>query len=151
MKKTTYTIVVAAVTTAVVLSTQTIWHHYQTPGPSKKSHPAQVPLTAQQSIEAKQTARSILEAFGKGDWEAVAKFWPPDAPQGKRFDDVVTDKMKDVVTGLQIVSLGTPFKEGPNSWVLVPYEARFKSGDSEKNNLRLGKDSDGNWHWQGGF
>jgi hypothetical protein len=110
-----------------------------------------VTLTPQQFTEAAQAARGFLEAMKNGDWNTVAKYWPPDAPQGKRFNDIATDNMKAAVSGLEIVSLGTPYKEGPNSWILVPYEVRWKGGGTQTNSLRLGKDSTGQWHWEGGF
>jgi len=58
---------------------------------------------------------------------------------------------KNLLSGLEITSLGKPYKEGPNSWVLAPYSVRFKNGGTQTNNLRPGKDPDGSWHWQGGF
>jgi len=144
------TIIVAAVTVTAVLTTQTIVHHYRASNSSIESR-GQVKLPPQEATEAAQAARDFLEANGKGDWDTVAKFWPSNMPKGKRFEDIFTDKAKEMASGLQIISLGTPYKDGPNSWVLVPYEARFKSGDTQKNNLRLGKGADGHWTWQGGF
>ena len=85
------------------------------------------------------------------DWNTVAKYWPPNAPKGRHFEDIFTADNKAIVGGLEIVSLGTPYKEGPNSWILVPYEIQWKSGGTQKNNLRLGKGSDGQWIWEGGF
>ena len=150
MTKTAQAVIVAAVTVTAVLTTQTIVHHYRSAGSSERS-PGQVKLAPQEATEAAQAARDFLEANGKGDWNAVAKFWPANMPAGKRFEDIFTDQNKGIVSGLQIVSIGTPYKESPSSWVMVPYEIRFKSGDTQKNNLRLGKGADGLWIWQGGF
>jgi RNA polymerase sigma factor (sigma-70 family) len=150
MTKTAQAIIVAAVTVAAVLTTQTVVRHYRASNSSDGSQ-GQVKLPPQEATEAAQAARDFLEANGKGDWDAVARFWPAGAPTGKRFEDIFTDKNKELVSGLQIVSLGQPYKQGPNSWVLVPYEVRFKSGGTQKNNLRIGKDVEGRWIWQGGF
>jgi hypothetical protein len=150
MTKTTQAIMVAAVTVTAVLTTQTIVHRYRAAGASERS-PNQVKLAPQEATEAVRAARDFLEANGKGDWNAVAKFWPANAPAGKHFEDIFTDQNKGLVSGLQIVSLGTPYRESPNSWVMVPYEVRLKSGDTQKNNLRIGKGADGRWIWQGGF
>jgi len=150
MTKTTQVIIVAAVTTAAILTTQTVVHHYRASSATEQS-PGQVKLPPQEATEAAQAARNFLEANGKGDWNAVTQFWPANVPAGRRFDDLYTDKLKEMVGGLQIISLGTPYQEGPNSWVLVPYEVSFKGGGTQKNNLRLGKDATGRWIWQGGF
>ena len=108
-----------------------------------------LPLTPQQSTEATQAARSFLEAVRNEDWNAVAKFWPQDAP--KHFDDIFTEKTKGYVGGLKIISLGTPYMERPRSWVFVPYEVRFKNGDRQTNSLRIRQHPDGHWDWVGGF
>ena len=96
-------------------------------------------------------ARYALEEIVAAGYMPSLIVTAPDAPQGKRFNDIATDNMKAAVSGLEIVSLGTPYKEGPNSWILVPYEVRWKGGGTQTNGLRLGKDSTGQWHWEGGF
>jgi hypothetical protein len=149
MTKTTQAIIVGAVTAAAILTTQVIWHHYRSGGAPQTDRRAHQPLSSQQSAEAKQAARDFFGAFKDGDWDAVAKYWPANAPKGKSFNDIFTDRVKDAVNGLEIVSIGTPYKEG--SVTLVPYEVQLKGGDSQKNNLRLVKDRDGQWHWLGGF
>lgn len=152
MTKTAPAIIVAAVTVAAVLTTQTIVHHCRASNSSEGSQgQGQVKLAPPEAAEATQAARSFLEANGNGDWDTVAKFWPSNTPKGKRFEDVFTDQNKELVSGMQIVNLGTPYKENRNSWIMVPYEVRFKSGGTQKNNLRIGKGVDGHWTWQGGF
>ena len=151
MTKTTQAIIVAAVTVTAVLTTQTVIHHYRTPDSSRAGRNVQVKLPPQQAAEATQAARGFLEAIQNADWNTVAKYWPSNVPKGKSVDDIFTDKMKSYVSGLEIISLGTPYKEGPNSWILVPYEIRWKDGGTQKNNLRLGQGRDGQWIWQGGF
>jgi hypothetical protein len=150
MKKSTVIIIVAAVVIVVLGISVVRQHHYRSPDSSRMNQRVHAPPPPQQATEAAQAARDFLEAFGKEDWNAVAKYWPLDAPKGKRFDDF-TDQMKNYMSGLEITSLGTPYKEGPNSWVLVPYEVRFKNGHTQTNSLRMGKDRDGQWHFEGGF
>ena len=141
-----------AVLLTVLIVTSAFWHNYRKTHSSQQTGGRnQVTLTPQQTTEAAQAARGFLEAMKNGDWNMVAKYWPPDAPQGKRFADIATDDMKAAVSGLEIVNLGTPHKESPNSWILVPYEIRWKAGGTQTNNLRIGKDSTGRWHWEGGF
>jgi len=151
MTKTTQALVVAAVTVAAVLTTQTVVHHFRPPDLSKGNRSVQVKLTPQESTAAGQAARGFLEAMKNGDWNTVAKYWPPDAPKGKHFEDIFTADNKAIVGGLEIVSLGTPYKESPNSWILVPYIVQWKSGGTQTNSLRLGQGRDGQWIWEGGF
>jgi RNA polymerase sigma factor (sigma-70 family) len=147
MTKTTQAIIVAAVTVTAVLTTQTVWHHYRNPNAPRAGRSIQTLLPPQQAAEATQAARGFLEAVRDQDWSAVAKYWPPGAP--KTVDDIFTAQNKDIVAGLEIVSLGTPSREGQS--ILVPYEVRWKGGGTQKNNLRLGKGGDGQWIWEGGF
>ena len=85
------------------------------------------------------------------DWDTVARFWPTGPGVNKKFDDVFTDKTKDNVSGLEIVSIGTPYRESGNGWTMIPYEVQFKGGGSETNSLRMQKRPDGQWMWGGGF
>ena len=151
MSRTTQSFLVAVVTVIMVLSVQTIWQHYHPPDAPRANQRPRKPLPPQQATEARQAARDFFNAMKNEDWNAVAKSWPPDAPKGKQFDDIFNTKVKDAVSGLQIVSVGEPYKEGGNSQVLIPYEVQFKSGDSQTNSLRMVKDSAGQWHWEGGF
>jgi hypothetical protein len=151
MNKTTHTIVVAVVTIIAVLSVQTVWHHYYPPDGRHQDKRIHKPLSSQDSVEARQAARDFFNAMRDGDWAAVAKSWPPNAPKGRQFDDIFNDRLKDMISGLEIVSMGAPYREGGNPSVLIPYEVRFKSGDTQSNNLRMMKDSAGQSHWEGGF
>jgi RNA polymerase sigma factor (sigma-70 family) len=155
MTKTTQAIIVAAVTVTAVLTTQTVWHHIhsapESPNSTQATQQGHIPLEGQEAAEATQAARDFLEAMKNEDWSTVARFWPANAPKGRAFDDMFTDQLKGAVGGLKITSLGAPYREGPNSWVLVPYEVAWKGGGKQKNDLRLGKDAQGRWHWQGGF
>ena len=153
MTKTTQAIIVAAgIIVTAVITIQTVRHHYRSPDSSRMSQGDRVLLPSQPSLEAEQVARDFFEAFKDEDWNAVARYWPLDCPKGRRFEDVFTEQMKGYVSGLEIVSLGKPpYKEGPNSWVLVPYAIRMKSGNTQTNSLRLGRERDGQWHFEGGF
>ena len=145
-------VIAAAAVLAALIVTSAFWfNHRKTHLPPHSRQIVQQTLTPQESTEAAQIARSFLEAMKDGDWNAVAKYWPSGAPTGKRFDDVFTDQNKNLVAGLEIVRLGKPYKEGPDSWILVPYEIRWKSGGTQTNSLRIGKERDGQWHWEGGF
>lgn len=151
MTKTTQAIIVAAVTATAVFTTQTVWHHYRAPEPPAKRGSVPGKLSPKESAAATQAARDFLGALGSKDWDTVAKFWPANAPAGRQFDDLFTDKLKSYVGGLEITMLGTPYQEGSHSMVLIPYKVTFQDGNIQTNNLRLSQDRSGNWHWLGGF
>ena len=149
MTKTTQAIVVAAVTVTAVLTTQTVWHHYHPayiPRANQRAQ-TQTPLTPQQASEATQAAKDFFDAVANGDRNAIAKFWPPRAP--KTVDDIFTDQLKQMMAGMEVVSMGTPYREG--RLTLVPYEVQFKNGGTQTNSLRLQHMADGQWIWIGGF
>ena len=152
MKKSTVIIIVEAVI-IVVLGISVVRHHFRTPDSSRASRRAQTgPLTPQQAQEAQQTARDFFEALGKKDWSAAAGFWPSYAPKGRGFNDVFTGQLKDYVGGLEVVSLGTPYKEAPYPGVYVPYEIRFQNGETKKFNLAVRQDKPGqSWYFDGGL
>jgi outer membrane lipoprotein-sorting protein len=89
-----------------------------------------------------QTARAFFEACGRNDWDEVAKFSP--VP--------FNDQMKNILGGLQIVSIGESFKSESYPGSFVPYEIKFKNGKTQKHNLALKKDSNNNrWYFDGGL
>jgi len=151
MTRTTQSILVAVVTIIAVLSVQTVWHHFHPPAVLRANRAVQKPLTSQDAADAKQAARDFFNAFKDGDWDTVAKYWPPNAPKGRQVNDIFTDKVKGLVSGLEIVSIGTPYKEAGNGWVMIPYEVQFKGGGSQTNSLRMQKGPAGQWIWGGGF
>jgi len=86
-----------------------------------------------------------------GDWDSVAKFWPTGPGVKRKFDDIFTAKTKEIVSGLEIVSIGTPYRESGNGWTMIPYQVQFKDGGSQTNSLRMQQQRDGQWIWGGGF
>jgi hypothetical protein len=149
-KKTPIGIAAVVIVTVVITPLVLQYQHRSNSMPSEQigAPPA---LTADVAAQAGQAARNFLEAFQNSDWETVASYWPPDAPEGKRFNDTFKSEDKALVAGLQIVSLGQPYQEKPNSWVLVPYEVRWRNGGVQTNTLRMGVDPHGRWYWEGGF
>ena len=68
-----------------------------------------------------------------------------------KIDDIFTARVKDAVSGLEVVSMGEPYKESGNQWVMIPYEVEWKGGGSQTNSLRMMKYPNGQWIWGGGF
>jgi RNA polymerase sigma factor (sigma-70 family) len=108
------------------------------------------------STTPEQVARTFLEACGREDWVETAKYWPPGLlKQHPEFMEIFTN----TYTGLEIVSLGKPFKgrvimfgNMEYGGVYVPYEIRLKDGTVKKWNLAIRCDNPENhWYWDGGM
>jgi hypothetical protein len=138
----------ALITVIVLAGCSTTPSHHDSTGLAPIP-PGATLLAPPQSTEARQAARRFLEAVRARDWKAVVGFWPPNAP--KTFDEIFTDRTKDLAGGLKIIGIGTPYKEGSYRVVFVPYEVRFENGQTQANSLRLTQASDGRWVWVGGF
>lgn len=151
MNRTLYTIIVVVTTIVVMLTLEGLWLHIHPRPVLRTKRVAQRPLSSQDAAAAQQAARDFFTAMKDARWDDVAKFWPPDVPKGKQFSDVFNDKVKDMVSGLEIVSIGTPYKASGNGWTMIPYEVQFKGSGSQTNSLRMVKQSNGQWIWGGGF
>jgi hypothetical protein len=80
----------------------------------------------------KETAQAFFQACADEDWDEFLKFWSASA---------VDQRMKDYLGGLEIVSIGEPFKSGRYAGWFVPYEIKFKSGHIKKFNLAVRNDN----------
>jgi hypothetical protein len=85
-----------------------------------------------QQLTPEQTARAFFDACGREDWDEVLKFYPASA---------VGQKLKDYLGGVEVVSIGKAFKSGRYPGWFVPYEIRFRSGETKKMNLAVRNDN----------
>ena len=124
-----------------------------------------------------QVARAFLEAFSKEDWTEAARYWWSD-PHNKNSIPSIPDGLKQGYGGLEIISLGKPFKarisiarllemqpESRNQFkgmppngdfespdVFVPYEIRLKTGTIRKWQLSIScDDPEHRWYFDGGL
>ena len=106
--------------------------------------PDQIRGTADNSsLTPKQAAEAIFKGMADEDWDSLRGF------AGTMMDD---PKIRDYVGGLQIISIGEPFKSGAYPGWFVPYEIRFKSGDVKKMNLAIRNDNEKKqWTLDGGI
>jgi hypothetical protein len=96
------------------------------------------------AMPADEAARGFFEACGRGDWAEVEKFWPGVVP--------LDDRMKEALDGVEVVSLGKPFNRPGFAATFVPYEIRFKNGETKKFNLAIRRDNPaGRWMFDGGL
>ena len=90
-----------------------------------------------------EAAQSFFDALAHEDWDAVLEVWPV-----SRVDDGV----KQTYGGLQVVSIGKPFKSGLYPGYFVPYEIRLRDGSNKKWKLAVRNDNPaGRWLVDGGF
>ncbi|MFA5864584.1 MAG: hypothetical protein WC975_07830 [Phycisphaerae bacterium] len=99
-----------------------------------------------QQMTPEETAHAFFQACADENWDEVLKFWPMSA---------VDQRIKDYLGGLQIISIGKAFKSGlyagGRGW-FVPYEIKFKNGETKKMNLAVRNDnSAGRYVVDGGF
>ena len=93
-----------------------------------------------------EAARLFFESLAKKDWETVYKLFPS-LEQSSNMEDIKLE-----YAGLQIISIGKPFKSGMYAGEFVPYEIKLKSGDTRSQNLAVRNDNqDKIWQIDGGF
>jgi len=85
-----------------------------------------------QQMTPKEMATAFFQACADEDWEEYLKFNPASD---------VSQRTKDYLGGLGIISIGEPFKSGNYPGWFVPYEIRLKNGEVRKHNLAIRKDN----------
>jgi hypothetical protein len=80
----------------------------------------------------KETAHAFFEACADENWEEFLKFWSATA---------VDQRIKGYLGGVEIISIGEPFKSGRYPGWFVPYEIKFKNGSIKKMNLAVRNDN----------
>ena len=84
------------------------------------------------SLSPEETARAFFQACHDQDWNEVQKFFPiSEVPQ----------RMKDFLGGLEIISVGEPFRSGQYPGWFVPYEVKIQAGHVLKHNLAVRNDN----------
>ncbi len=93
------------------------------------------------SMTPEEAARAFFEACAKEDWNEVGKFMSP-----------ISQRLKDYLGGVEIVSLGKAFTSKAYGGQFVPYEIKFKNGRIQKHNLAVRKDNPAHrWQVDGGI
>ena len=84
---------------------------------SEYKEPQKLPDNAKYAaMTPQQVARAFFEACGRQDWTEVEK-----------YDSFLTDGSKQFLGGLEIISVGDPFKSKPYPGWFVPYEVKLPS------------------------
>jgi hypothetical protein len=79
-----------------------------------------------------EVAQAFFHACADENWQEVLKF-----RSTSRFPQQVPQWLRDQYGGLEIISIGEPFKTDEYNGWYVPYEVRLKSGRIKKYNLAL--------------
>jgi hypothetical protein len=83
-------------------------------------------------MEPKEVAQAFFQACADEDWDEFLKFWMASEAE---------QRIKDYLGGLEIISIGEPFKSSQYSGWFIPYEIKLRSGDIKKYNLAIRNDN----------
>jgi outer membrane lipoprotein-sorting protein len=75
------------------------------------------------AMSPQEAAYTFFQACAEKDWDEVLKFSPT---------STLDDRMKEYLGGLELISLGKPFKSGRYPGWFVPYEIKLKFDGSTK-------------------
>lgn len=85
-----------------------------------------------QQMGPKEVAQAFFQAASDENWNEFLKFWTASA---------VDQRIKDYLGGIEIISIGEPFKSGRYPGWFVPYQIKFKNGGTKKMNLAVRNDN----------
>lgn len=88
-------------------------------------------------VSSKKAAKTFFSALSNYDFETVTKIW--DILYVTNEDHI--EELKSYYGGIEIISIGEPFKSGLYPGEFVPYKIRFKSGKILEHNLALRNDN----------
>ena len=133
-----YNIPIPASTFVIELPKGVEWQELNDPGHVK----------AFMKISSKQAARKFFMALSKEDYASITPVW--DALQIS--DPDVQKKIRNIYGGLELISLGEPFKSGLFPGEFVPYKIKLKSGEIKEYNLAIRNDNPTKtWEIDGGI
>jgi len=85
-----------------------------------------------QQMEPKEVAQAFFQASADENWDEFLKFWSASE---------VDQRIKDYLGGIEIISIGEPFKSGRYSGWFIPYEIKLRDGYIKKHNLAIRNDN----------
>lgn len=89
------------------------------------------------NITSKQAAKKFFTALANEDFESIEKVC-----SFLQIEDIdKLNSIKESLGGLELISLGEPFKSGLYPGEFVPYKIQLKSGETEEFNLALRNDN----------
>jgi hypothetical protein len=85
-----------------------------------------------EQMEPKEVAQAFFQACADENWDEFLKFW---------MTSEANQQIKDYLGGLQIISIGEPFKSSQCPGWFIPYEIKLRSGNIKKLNLHIRNDN----------
>ena len=85
-----------------------------------------------EQMEPMEVAQAFFQACADENWDEFLKFWTASE---------VDQRIKGHLGGLEIISIGEPFKSGRYPGWFIPYEIKLRSGDIKKHNLAIRNDN----------
>jgi hypothetical protein len=96
-----------------------------------------------ENMTPKEAAIAFFNACAQENWDEYLKF---------HSQSHVSQKIKDILGGIEVISIGEPFQSGNYPGWFVPYEIKLRDGHIKKHNLALRKDNPSNrWQFDGGI
>ena len=98
-------------------------------------------ISVNAQLTPKETAVNFFQACAAGDWSQASTYCP------------YVNQLKDQLDGMQVISIGEPFKKIPGyAGLHVPYEIKLKSGEIKKYDLAVRNDNPAKvWQVDGGI
>lgn len=90
---------------------------------------ADLPVTGAIPATPREAALAFFEGAAAGDWQKVASVYTLD------------DRLKKYLTGIQVISVGEPFKSGIYPGWFVPYEIVMSDGHNKQHKLAVRNDN----------
>lgn len=133
-----YNIPIEASTFSIKLPPGVEWREFSDP----------VYIKAFTKISSKKAAKKFFTALHNEDYESITSIW--DALQ--ITDKEKLEEIKSFYGGLEIISIGEPFKSGLYPGEFVPYKIKLMNGEFEEHNLALRNDNSAKtWIVDGGL
>jgi hypothetical protein len=105
--------------------------------------PEQMPVSGTLPTNPREAAQAFLEGMATRDWDRVLSVYPSTS---------IDPRLMEGGGGLQVISLGEPYRSGLYAGWFVPYTIKFPNGRVKKWNLAVRNDNSAHrWVFDGGF
>ena len=107
---------------------------------------ANIQFSTQDTTAVKEVAVNFFQACTTGDWDKAFAFYP-------MRDDQQKESLKDYLGGMEIISIGEPYRKIPSyAGLYIPCEIKLKSGEIKKYDLAIRNDNPSKtWQMDGGI
>lgn len=100
-----------------------IWHGEPKKLPDNEKYVNMTPI---------EVVRTFFQSCADENWDEAIKFLPTSA---------IPEDFKNILGGLEIISLGEPFQSAPYPGWFIPYEIKLKTGQIRKHTISIRNDN----------